>query len=463
MQAYLTKISRVALIFNSRADTLELMLRGTHNLKFAILLLGDSAAAYLSLAAALFLRYKGSTMPEHWRDHAAAFTVVFFLWFVIFYIVGLYEFRGLRGRIELISRTSEGLGASFFISLAVFYLVPFFRIAPKTNLVITMGIFAVFFLGWRLLTMHLFSRHKFRLSLLFLGTAPEVHELKRSVSSNPHLGYNVLGQFEALPTSGNLPDSDVIVVSHLLPENDDMTKVLYNRFFAATTVIDLPNFYEEIHRMAPESAMNKQWVLGNIARRDVSLYEFVKRPLDIALALALAVPTIILTPFIALAIRLEDFGPIFYLQIRVGKNGRLFTMLKFRTMRTDAEKDGAVFAELSDDRVTRVGRLLRATRLDELPQIWNIILGDMSFVGPRPERPEMESSLTEVIPLFPVRRLARPGLTGWAQIKVPYASSTEDHRKKLRHDLYYLKHQSLALDTAIILQTIYSVIKRKGR
>lgn len=436
---------------------------GTRNLKFAILLLGDTGAAYLALFATLFLRYQGNHMTEHWRNHVIPFSVVFLLWVIIFYIVGLYEFRGLRGRIELISRTSEALGASFFISLAVFYLIPVFRITPKTNLAITMAIFAVFFLGWRLLTMHLFSRHKFRLSVLFLGTAPEIHDLKRSLALNPHLGYNVLGQFESLPMDGSLPESDIIVVSHLLPDNDDMTRVLYNRFFAATTVIDLPSFYEDIHRMAPESAMNKQWVLGNIARRDVSFYELMKRPLDILLALLLAVPTVILTPFIALAIRLEGAGPIFYLQIRVGKNGKPFTMMKFRTMRADAEKNGAVFAERADDRVTRVGRFLRTTRLDELPQVWNILLGDMSFVGPRPERPEMESTLSQDIPLFPVRRLARPGLTGWAQVNAPYAASTDDHRKKLRHDLYYLKHQSLTLDTAIILQTIYSVMKRRGR
>lgn len=439
------------------------MTKGTENLKFAILLLGDAGAAYFALFATLLLRYRGYHTIEHWRNHVVPFSIVFLLWLVIFYIVGLYELRGLRGRIELISRTSEALGASFFISLAVFYLLPFFHITPKTNLVITIGLFTLLFLGWRLLTMHLFSRHQFRLSVLFLGTAPEVHELKRSLANSPHLGYNVLGQFETLPVDQELPESDIIVVSHLLPENDRMTKTLYNRFFAATTVIDLPSFYEEIHRTAPESAMDKQWVLGNIAKRDVSFYELMKRPLDIALAILAAIPTVLLTPFIALAIRLEDAGPVFYMQVRVGKNGKLFTMLKFRTMRTDAEKDGAAFAGLADSRVTRVGRFLRATRLDELPQIWNILLGDMSFVGPRPERPEMEADLSTTIPLFPVRRLARPGLTGWAQINAPYASTTDDHRKKLRHDLYYLKHQSLALDTAIILQTFYSVLKRKGR
>lgn len=432
------------------------------HLKMLILLLGDAAAAELALLAALFLRYRGDAVLERWREHAGPFAAVFLLWFVIFYIVGLYEPRSLRNRLELVARTSEGLGASFLVSLAVFYLVPFFRIAPKTNLVITVAVFAVLFLGWRLLMMQAFARRDLRIPTLFIGSAPESEELHAALSGNPHLGYEVVGVLDEIPDA-ELPPADLIVVSHHLPDDGRATRVLYERAFSGAAVLDLPSFYEEIHRAVPASALDKRWVLENIARRRGTAYDALKRPFDILLAAVLLIPLAALLPLIALAIKLEDGGPVFFAQTRVGRNGRPFTMMKFRTMRTDAEKEGAAFASERDGRVTRIGRFLRASRLDELPQAWNILKGEMSFVGPRPERPEFERELSEAIPLFPVRRLARPGLTGWAQVHAPYAGDLDEHHRKLRHDLYYLKHMSFTLDAAVLLKTVYSVFKRKGR
>jgi lipopolysaccharide/colanic/teichoic acid biosynthesis glycosyltransferase len=169
-----------------------------------------------------------------------------------------------------------------------------------------------------------------------------------------------------------------------------------------------------------------------------------------------------LTPIIALAVKLSSPGPVLFRQERVGKHGKRFWIVKFRTMREDAEANGAQFATIQDPRITAVGAFLRATRLDELPQVWNVLKGDMSFVGPRPERPEFVDQLTERLPFYALRHLTRPGLTGWAQVRYKYASSLEENLVKLQYDLFYVKHRSLILDLAILLKTINTVVRRQG-
>jgi lipopolysaccharide/colanic/teichoic acid biosynthesis glycosyltransferase len=166
---------------------------------------------------------------------------------------------------------------------------------------------------------------------------------------------------------------------------------------------------------------------------------------------------------VALAVRLTSAGPILYHQRRVGLHGHVFTVHKFRTMRVDAEQHtGPMWSTLNDNRITSIGGFLRRTRLDELPQLWNVLIGEMSFVGPRPERPEFVSQLTEQIPFYGQRHVLKPGLTGWAQVRYTYGASVEDTIEKLQYDLYYIKNLSVALDIVIILETIKTVILRKG-
>jgi exopolysaccharide biosynthesis polyprenyl glycosylphosphotransferase len=167
-------------------------------------------------------------------------------------------------------------------------------------------------------------------------------------------------------------------------------------------------------------------------------------------------------PLIALAVRLDSPGPVFFRQERVGKGEQPFTLIKFRTMRNDAEKNGAVWACKDDPRVTKVGHILRKTRLDEIPQLFNVLKGDMSFVGPRPERPEFVETLKEKIPYYSKRHFVKPGVTGWAQVRYPYGASVEDSLEKLRYDLYYIKNFSIFLDILIILETIKVVLFGRG-
>jgi exopolysaccharide biosynthesis polyprenyl glycosylphosphotransferase len=192
-------------------------------------------------------------------------------------------------------------------------------------------------------------------------------------------------------------------------------------------------------------------------------YAAARRIFDLLLAFAISIPFAVLLPFIALATKLDSPGPVFLVQRRIGENGREFSLLKLRTMRTDAEAEGAQFAARRDPRVTRVGRLLRATRLDEFPQLINIVRGEMSFIGPRPERPEFERDLEAKIPHFRSRLLVKPGLTGWAQIKSGYASTLEDMTRKLEYDLFYIKNRSFRLDLQILAGTFGAVVGWRGR
>jgi sugar transferase (PEP-CTERM system associated) len=193
-----------------------------------------------------------------------------------------------------------------------------------------------------------------------------------------------------------------------------------------------------------------------------TLHQLFRRLLSLAvsfLALAICLPFL---PLIILAVRLSSPGPIFFKQTRVGQRGRSFTAYKFRTMRQDAEAQGAVWATKNDPRVTSIGRLMRKTRIDEIPQLWNVLRGEMAFVGPRPERPEFVRWLSQEIPFYDLRHMIRPGITGWAQVRYQYGASLEETKQKLEYDLYYVKHQSISLDLLIIFETVKTILLRRG-
>ncbi len=246
---------------------------------------------------------------------------------------------------------------------------------------------------------------------------------------------------------------DEVVVGSELSSEGPVGQAVATCLEARCRVTDPATFVEKLLGEVPVEHINADWFL----RADVQHrghYETVSRILDLLAAGAGLVVTLPLWPLIALLIRLESDGPVFYQQVRVGQHGRCFRMYKFRTMRADAEKDGVRWATANDDRVTRVGRILRKTRLDELPQLFNILRGDMAVVGPRPERPEFVHKLERVLPHYRLRHLVRPGLTGWAQVHYGYGASINDAHRKLCYDLYYLKHRSLELDFAVVVRTI---------
>jgi len=450
------------------------------------LLATDIVALYGSLAAVLLVRYGTGRWHDQYAQHIAPFSLLFSVWLLSFYIFNLYEERVLRTGRDFFTRLAQAVVLAGAFSALFFYLIPYFGIAPKLNLFLFIAVFAALGGVARTLANRALAVGTKR-PLLIIGVNGESLELARFIADNPQLGWSVramvrLGQdalgLESSDGNWQLLDErtdltafiresrvDTVVVSPQAYGNADLVARLYGALAVQADFVSLAGFAERITGTVPLGAISQQWFLENIdegpSRR---AYENAKRVFDIAAAAALGIPTLLLTPFIALAIVLASPGPVLFRQARTGRGGRPFTIIKFRTMRTDAEKHtGAVWASENDPRVTMVGKFLRTTRLDELPQLWNILRGDMSLIGPRAERPEFDARLDAQIPFYMTRYLIKPGLSGWAQINYPYGSSEQDAMRKLEYDLYYLKHRSISLDVTILLKTASISLRRAGR
>ncbi len=226
--------------------------------------------------------------------------------------------------------------------------------------------------------------------------------------------------------------------------------------------MEISHLSEQLTGTIPVSAINVGWFVENLREFNKRGFETFKRFLDLAAAVLLGVPTLLIFPLVALAIKLDDPGPILFRQKRMGKDGHLFDVIKFRTMVTDAEREGAQWSTEGDHRITAIGHVLRKTRIDELPQLWNVLKAEMSLVGPRPERPEFVEQLVETIPFYETRHLVKPGLTGWAQINFRYGSSVDDAKEKLQYELYYIKNRSVLLELSILIKTLATVLRCEG-
>jgi exopolysaccharide biosynthesis polyprenyl glycosylphosphotransferase len=226
--------------------------------------------------------------------------------------------------------------------------------------------------------------------------------------------------------------------------------------------MDLARAYEIISEKIPISFVSQTWFLENLKEREKGFYDKAKRLIDIVLSSIILLLTLPLWPFIILAVKLDDKGPIFYSQERIGKDGKPFLLTKFRSMKEGAENEtGPIWAEREDPRITKIGKFLRRTHLDEIPQMLNILKGDISLVGPRPERPEFVSQLEKEVPHYRLRYIIKPGFTGWAQIKFRYGRSITDSFEKFQYDLYYLKNRSLILDLRILLKTFQLFFRKE--
>lgn len=279
-------------------------------------------------------------------------------------------------------------------------------------------------------------------------------------------GYPVLGTSKRIPKFAVEERAQLMVVAITHDKRPQMVDAILACQYAGIPVLDMPSAFELMTGRLPLEHCSHQWLAfsGNIFENHSGMTQRVKRTIDAvlgAVGLAVSAPLILLS---ALAIRLDSRGPVFYRQVRVGRFGRPFMIIKLRTMTTDAEAaSGAVWsAGREDPRVTRVGRVLRALRLDELPQFWNVLIGDMSITGPRPERPEFVYELSDVVPFYSLRHGVRPGITGWAQVSYPYGASAADALRKLEYDLFYVRHYTLLFDVRIMLKTLRVMILRTG-
>lgn len=455
------------------------MLQAQQRLKRLILITGDFFLLEGCMALTLAIRY-GSL--HTWSSHIAPFTIVALLWIIGFYIAGLYDLALGQDTLKLFRTYLEGMIVNLGVAVGFFYLIPVFGIAPRTNLFLYFAIALLFGYAWRL-CFHRFVVGTFeRERVLFIGPATEavqVHELLHASSLGADLVSAVITQgvpdprlaIQWMSVNDLTGDSirsqliQTVVLGTRLDEFPHVTSTLYKTLFDQLTILDRAELEEATTGRIPLVYVNQSWFLQHLNESEKAWYESFKRVTDVFLALPFAVVTLLLTPLIAIVIKLSSHGPIFYSQTRVGRHNILIKIWKFRTMDVNAEKDGPRFtaSTKTDPRVFPAGRLLRQLRIDELPQIWNVLRGDLSFVGPRPERPEFVEPLIERMPYYHLRHLARPGLTGWAQVRfLTPTSSLEDNLKKLQYDLFYIKHRSLLLDLAILLKTIGIVLRRQG-
>ena len=398
------------------------------------------------------------------------------------YYNDFYDLTLVHSNRELIVRLLQAVGAASIVLAALYFTVPALIIGDGI-FVSSLFVFVVGILGWRLLFNSVTRSFYLEERILVVGTGDAARKVTRQILNQKDFAYRVIGFIDEdasrigerivnpgiIGTPADIPrlialhQIDRIVVGLSDRRGRLPIDELLHAKMAGVRVEEVTTTYERITGKILIDDLRPSWLIFSDGFRVSRLTRWMKRGIDLTFSAALAIvsaPFMLLT---AIAVAVESGFPVLYCQERVGENGRPFTLCKFRSMRTDAEKGGTpVWAKEGDDRVTRVGRFIRKTRLDELPQLWNVVRGDMSFVGPRPERPFFVAELAKVIPFYQQRHAVKPGLTGWAQVKYRYGSSIEDATEKLRYDLYYIKHLSIIFDLTIVFDTVKVVLFRKG-
>ncbi len=425
-------------------------------------------ALFITIAIGFPLRDNAGVFIEH----LIPFSYLIVLWIIVFFIAGLYDKETLFFRRKIPSILSGALVANGALAVIFFYIIPLFDITPKTNLFIYLVISFILILLWRLYGTVLISGGK-KQKALVVGSGIDFQTLVEEIMNVEHYNIqitrvvdiggaehsNLLGNItEDIPTKGI---SLVIIDMH----NEKLESILphlYNLLFSHIRFFDIHKVYEEMFQRVPISLIDYEWFLEHVSFSPRIAYDIFKRAMDIIIGFTLGVSSLVLYPFVYLAIKLDDGGKIFVLQRRVGKNNHIIKLLKFRTMDFDDEgkwETGAV------NNVTRVGEFLRKTRIDELPQLWNVLDGSISLIGPRSEFPEPARHYNKEIPYYNIRYLIKPGLSGWAQLYGEHPHHGTDVSKtsnKLSYDLYYVKNRSVALDLEIALKTIKTLLSRRG-
>jgi len=437
---------------------------GRRRTNIFILVIGDLFAMVVALWLTLGLRYSALPTEELFVRHLQLFGPVFVLWLIGFFIFNLY---GKPTAVYLRNLPLNLFRAQFFnsaVAALIFYFLPRAG-TPKTILFIDLLFSVIVLLVWRtVLGPTLTSRRKEQ--MLLLGSSAEAKELERELTENERYSATVHRLGDNATREEILDD---IYANHIATivfdfKNHHEKELVSNLGVLALLgikFIDVNELYEELFDRVPLSLINDHWFFENISSRTPPAYDILKRAMDIVIGIVAGVVSLLLYPFVILAIKLDDGGPVFSIQERIGKGNQVFHALKFRTM--SGTDKGAWGAQGKDLRVTRAGRFLRASRIDELPQLWNILRGDMSLIGPRPDIIDLGKKLATEIPYYTVRNIIPPGLSGWAQISQDLPPrSVEETRERLSYDFYYLKHRSLLLDVKIALRTIKTLLSRSG-
>ena len=416
-----------------------------------------------------------------WNADSCCLAVAAYLFSL--YVFDLYDVERVFRRREISCRITLAAILPYVVMWVGFRLEPEWGYASGL-LVVQTGAALVLLTGWRLLYRRIFQLSKNKVPTLIIG-AGEKGIAALNLLMSPHSQFEVAGFLDddpaklnasrngAPPVLGATRDMfDVIsgqgikavVLAMEGHESARITRSILEARLCGREVYDLPSLYEKLAEKIPVGLLEDRWFVSADGFHLISreYVQKIKRIFDFLFSGSMLLCCLPLLAATAMAIKLDSPGPIFFKQTRVGRGGKLFTLFKFRSMCTDAEKRGAKWADEKDPRVTRVGGIIRIFHIDELAQVWNIFIGDMSLIGPRPERPEFVKDLEEQVPYYGVRHSIRPGLTGWAQIKYPYGASVEDSLRKLEYDLYYIKNMSILQDIKIFLRTIGVVVMGEG-
>lgn len=455
------------------------------NTRSVLLLLAEAAVVFGAIVAAVYLRLgvEDSHNELMLRQGLlkAALATVFCL--AAFYLFDLYDFIVMHDRRELVLRLVQALGLAWVALALTFYAFPQLMLGRGISL-IALPMALGLMVSWRISIHWLLGHPDFGEKILIVGSGTLAVEVAREMLDRPDAGYRIVGFVGSDPellgkslinprVIGLTSELDRIVrregIDRIVVAMGERrgqlpTNELLQLSLAGTVNIEEgASFYERVTGRVSLNMIRPSWLIFSSRGRQARLSGIARNIVHRLVALVGGLFSLPIALVTAILIKLESRGPVLYRQERVGKNGGKFTVMKFRSMRLDAEKAGPVWASADDDRTTRVGRVIRKLRIDEIPQFWNIFRGDMDFVGPRPERPHFVSQLAEEIPYYEQRHLIAPGLTGWAQIKYPYGASVEDARQKLQYDLYYIKNQSLKLDAIVLFETIKIILFGRGR
>ena len=442
-----------------------------------LLLGGEALITFISLLLVLLLRFGNDSLLileyEYGFVKVLGATGVALLCLSYF---DLYDVQTLRSRTEVYVRLLFAVGTLSLLLAILSYVLPSIRFGSDVFL-LWISVLLLALMAWRGLQSRLINHAFARERVYVAGTGSRAQQLVTALRSRPEWGMDVVGWSgathggsltreelgETLMELGRTRGVDRVIVA--LDDRRSVMPVqeLLDLRLRGIAVEDPTDLLERISGKIEIDELCPSWLIFADGFTLQSMAVLGRRVFSVVMSLSLLIAVLPLIPLIALVIHLTSPGPILYRQKRVGRRGVIFNCYKFRTMRADAEADtGATWASDCDPRVTRVGHWLRLTRLDEIPQLWNVFKGDMNFIGPRPERPEFDAGLKKEIPYYHLRQIVRPGITGWAQINSGYGASIEQAKEKMRYDLYYIKNVSLALDLIIIFQTIKTVISGRG-
>jgi len=416
-----------------------------------------------------------SALAALWKIGLA--TAVFEL---CFYYNDLYDLTVVHSRSELLTRVMRAAGTGAIALGILSIVVPAVSVGHGI-FVTSLWLLLIAIPLWRMAFDGLTRDRRLEQRVLIVGTGPIARLVARQINAQHDFGYHIVGCVTEssdadtdgldMPLLGTAADVSLLVLRHQIDRvvvslSDRRghlpIKELLRAKLSGVRIEDAATTYERISGKILTDGLAPSWLIFSDGFQASRGTRVVKRFVDIVLAaigLVVAAPLMLLT---AIAVWLDSPGPVLYRQVRVGENDRLFTLCKFRSMRRDAERGKPIWATNNDNRVTRVGRVIRLTRLDELPQLLNVLRGDMSFVGPRPERPYFVQRLAADIPFYAERHAVKPGITGWAQVKYGYGSSVEDAMEKLRYDLYYIKHLSIGFDLTIVIDTVKVILCARG-